>query len=124
MFRSLTRTKPRRLPGVTCCSSRTRNRSWSILTSMPFFRRVACKVAILSVSGTPNRSTCYDLAMAFARWDPLGDLLAMQQQLDRVSPSPSGWIPPVDLFENADRYVLTAEIPGLRREDVHIQVHD
>ena len=41
IFRNLTRTKPRRLPGVTCCSSRTRNRSTPTLTSMHFLRRVA-----------------------------------------------------------------------------------
>ena len=52
MLRSLTRTKPRRLPGVTCCSSRTRNRSCSILISMPFFRRVACMEAIMSSGRT------------------------------------------------------------------------
>lgn len=62
--------------------------------------------------------------MAFARWDPIGDLLAVQQQLDRLSPRPAGWVPPVDLYESEDRYVLTAEIPGLRREDVQIHVQD
>ena len=41
MLRNLTRTNPRRLPGVTCCSSRTRNRSAPILISMPFLSRVA-----------------------------------------------------------------------------------
>lgn len=62
--------------------------------------------------------------MAFARWDPFGDLLVIQQQLDRLSPSPSGWVPPVDLYESEDRYVLTAEIPGLQREDVQIHFQD
>src|SRR5262245_56583624 len=62
--------------------------------------------------------------MAFVRWDPLGDLLVMQQQLDQMSQKPSGWVPPVDLYESEDRYVLTAELPGLRREDVRIQIED
>ena len=62
--------------------------------------------------------------MAFARWDPIRDLLAIQQRLDRYSPGPSGWMPPVDLLETADRYVVIAELPGLRREDLDIQVHD
>ena len=62
--------------------------------------------------------------MAFARWDPIRDLLAIQQRLDRFAPGPSGWSPPVDLHETADRYVITAEVPGLEREDVHIHVQD
>jgi HSP20 family protein len=59
--------------------------------------------------------------VAFARWDPLRDLLAIQQRLDRFAPGPAGWQPPVDLYETADAYVLTAEIPGVDREDIDIQ---
>ena len=62
--------------------------------------------------------------MAFARWDPLRDLLAIQQRLDRFAPAPSGWTPAVDLLETADRYIITAELPGLKRADIDIQVHD
>jgi len=62
--------------------------------------------------------------MAFARWDPIRDLLAIQQRLDRFAPAPSGWIPPIDVHETADEYVITAELPGLGRDDVHIQVQD
>ena len=62
--------------------------------------------------------------MAFARWDPIRDLLAIQQRLDRFAPSPSGWTPPVDLLETADSYVIVAELPGLRREDVQIEFGD
>ncbi len=62
--------------------------------------------------------------MAFARWDPIRDLLAIQQRLDRFAPGPAGWVPPVDLHETGDRYVVTAELPGLKREDVEIHVHD
>jgi len=62
--------------------------------------------------------------MAFARWDPIRDLLAIQQRLDRFAPDPSGWIPPIDVYETADEYVITAEVPGLGRSDVQIQVRD
>lgn len=62
--------------------------------------------------------------MAFARWDPLRDLLAIQQRLDRFKPGPAGWVPPIDLHETQDEYVLTAEVPGLRQEDLHVQVQD
>jgi HSP20 family protein len=62
--------------------------------------------------------------VAFARWNPIADLLAIQQRLDRFTPGPSGWVPPVDLHETATEYVLTAELPGLRKEDLRIQTQD
>ncbi|HEY5618583.1 MAG TPA: Hsp20/alpha crystallin family protein [Vicinamibacterales bacterium] len=62
--------------------------------------------------------------MAFAHWDPIRDLLAIQQHLERFAGGPAGWVPPVDLHETPDRYVLTAEVAGLRREDVQIQLRE
>ena len=63
--------------------------------------------------------------MAFARWDPLRDLLAIQHRLDRLSSSgPQGWAPAVDLCETADAFIVTAELPGLAREQVRIEVQD
>jgi HSP20 family protein len=62
--------------------------------------------------------------MAIARWDPIRDLLAIQQRLDRFAPSPSGWIPPIDVYETVDEYVITAEVPGLGRDDVQLQFGD
>ncbi|MBI4265647.1 MAG: Hsp20/alpha crystallin family protein [Acidobacteria bacterium] len=62
--------------------------------------------------------------MAFARWDPIRDLLVIQQRLDRFAPGPPGWVPPVDLHETPDCYVITAELPGLQREDLQIHTHD
>ena len=62
--------------------------------------------------------------MAFARWDPIRDLLAIQQRLERFAPGPAGWVPPVDLHETADSYVVTAEVPGLHRDELEIRMHD
>lgn len=62
--------------------------------------------------------------MAFARWDPIRDLLAIQQRLDPFAPGPAGWAPAVDLQETAAEYVLTAELPGLKREDLEIHLRD
>jgi HSP20 family protein len=55
-------------------------------------------------------------------WDPVRDLLGMQERLEtlfgRTAP---GWVPPVDLAEVADGYRLTVELPGMQREDVQIE---
>ncbi len=58
--------------------------------------------------------------VAFTGWDPLRDLLAIQR--GRFAPGPGGWVPPVDIHETSSHYVITAELPGLKREDVHIHV--
>lgn len=62
--------------------------------------------------------------VAFARWDPIRDLLAIQQRLDRFAPGPAGWKPAVDLHETADEYVIAAEVPGMAREDLDIHIQD
>jgi HSP20 family protein len=63
--------------------------------------------------------------VAFARWDPLRDLLAMQHRLERLSSSgQQGWAPAVDLCETADAFIVTVELPGLMREHVRIDVQD
>ena len=62
--------------------------------------------------------------MAFAHWDPIRDLLAIQQRLDQFAAGPAGWVPPVDVHEAEDRYVISAELPGLTREDVQIHAQD
>ena len=54
-------------------------------------------------------------------WDPLRDLLALHEQLEQLSGTDAdGWTPPVDLYETADRYVLTAELPGLTRDQIEL----
>ena len=63
--------------------------------------------------------------MAFARWDPIRDLLAIQQHLERDAPSQAaGWRPPVDIQETDDRYVVTAEVPGVKQEDIQVAFND
>ena len=42
--------------------------------------------------------------VAFTRWDPLRDLLALHEQIGQlVGTDAPGWTPPVDLYETADR---------------------
>ena len=63
--------------------------------------------------------------MAFTRWDPLRDLLALQDQIGQLVGSDApGWTPPVDLFETAGAFVLTAELPGLSREQIDIHAEE
>jgi HSP20 family protein len=61
----------------------------------------------------------------FARWDPLQDLLALHERINRLAGMDTpGWMPPVDIFETPTAFVVTAEVPGLAREDVQVQVQD
>jgi len=63
--------------------------------------------------------------VSFTRWDPLRDLLALHEQLGHlVGTDAPGWTPPVDLYETAGDFVLTAELPGLRREQIEIHAED
>ena len=63
--------------------------------------------------------------MAFARWDPLRDLIALQEQIGHLVGSDApGWTPPVDLYETADAFVLTAELPGLARDQIEIHAEE
>ena len=63
--------------------------------------------------------------VAFARWDPVRDLLAIQLKMERLpAPAPQGWVPAADLCETADAYIVTAELPGVPRPQIRIDVHD
>ena len=63
--------------------------------------------------------------MGFTRWDPLRDLLALQEQIGQlVGTDAPGWTPPVDLYETADTFVLTAEVPGLLRSQVDVHAEE
>ena len=63
--------------------------------------------------------------MAFTRWDPLRDLLALHEQIGQlVGTDAPGWTPPVDLYETPTEFVLTAELPGLSREEIEIHAED
>ncbi len=63
--------------------------------------------------------------VAFTRWDPLRDLLALHDQIGQlVGTDAPGWTPPVDLYETAGAFVLTAELPGLSREQIEIHAEE
>jgi HSP20 family protein len=54
-------------------------------------------------------------------WDPLRDLQAWQERLSRHS---DAWAPPIDVYETADSYVVTAEVPGLTRDHIDLALED
>jgi HSP20 family protein len=63
--------------------------------------------------------------VAFTRWDPLQDLLALHERINRLAGTDEiGWMPPVDLYETVDRYVMTAEVSGLEQQDLQVQIVD
>ncbi len=57
--------------------------------------------------------------------DPLRDLRAWQERLERLAAQhATAWDPPIDVYETDDRYVITAEVPGLAREQVELALQD
>ena len=73
--------------------------------------------------------------MALIRWQPVNDVVSLQSDVNRLfntffdsprngSPRGSGWAPPMDLVERDDRFVLTADLPGLAESDVVVEVED
>ena len=58
-------------------------------------------------------------------WDPVRDLLTMQERLENLFGTPTtGWVPPVDLAELDDKYLMSVELPGLSRDDVVLDYQD
>ncbi|MEX2270258.1 MAG: Hsp20/alpha crystallin family protein [Vicinamibacterales bacterium] len=56
-------------------------------------------------------------------WDPMRDLLIMQERLDSLfGHATPGWMPLVDLYETANSYVIAAELPGMARKDFQIEL--
>src|ERR1700720_2127120 len=68
------------------------------------------------------------------RWDPFRELQEVQERLGQLVESGwSGgagsdvarlWTPLVDIEETEDAWIIEAEVPGVRREDVHVDVQD
>ena len=57
-------------------------------------------------------------------WDPFRDLLAFQDRLGGLHGRDSAWTPPVDVYETPNEYVVTAELPGLSRDDIQIELRE
>ena len=53
--------------------------------------------------------------------DPLADLRAWQERLERLSRHQGdSWSPPIDVYETEGAFIVTAELPGLARDQIEL----
>lgn len=74
--------------------------------------------------------------MANSQWDPLREMEELLARYGRSAPAQplahgrsehiatADWRPLVDIAETADLYLIEAELPGVKREDVRVGVDD
>lgn len=75
--------------------------------------------------------------MAVIKWDPLGNIVALQDRINKLfddsfpHPASAGqedpccaWTPHVDIYETDREIVIAADLPGVKREDVQLEVKD
>jgi HSP20 family protein len=74
--------------------------------------------------------------MTLVRWDPFRELEDMSERLNRVFSRPSlrtsgkenltvaDWMPTVDISETEGEYLIKAELPEVRKEDVKVTVEN
>jgi HSP20 family protein len=69
-------------------------------------------------------------------WPMFGRLSNLRDELDTLFELPfwsnlgrqtqlfSGWTPALDLYQNSDNVIAMVELPGMRKEDIEISLHD
>ena len=72
--------------------------------------------------------------MSLIRWDPFRDVMSLQERMNRLfsdtlargssEESTGTWAPPVDIYEDGEKLVLKAELPGVRKEDLEVKVEN
>jgi HSP20 family protein len=72
--------------------------------------------------------------MALIRWEPAREVDTLQSEVNRVFDAffgngPGGnrarrWVPAMDLVETGEHLVLRADLPGLTKDDVDLEVKD
>ena len=70
-----------------------------------------------------------------AQWSGIGRLSDLRDEIDRLFEAPladlarhsqllSGWTPALDMHEDKDNLIVKAELPGMKKEDIDISLHD
>jgi HSP20 family protein len=61
----------------------------------------------------------------------LGRLTDLREEIDRLFEAPlarasefPGWTPAFDVYEEKDNFVVKAELPGMKKEDINVSLHD
>lgn len=72
--------------------------------------------------------------MTIVRWKPFRDMLNIQDEMNRLfnayfAQSPEKgedmvWHPFVDISESDDGITVTAEVPGMKKEDIKVSIQD
>jgi HSP20 family protein len=73
--------------------------------------------------------------MDLVRWEPFNGLDRIQSRINeffdealgrsRAYPtSTNTWYPPVDILESRDSYLIRAELPGMKKEDINLEFRD
>ncbi len=75
--------------------------------------------------------------MTIVRWDPFKDVTVLQDRINRLFSESFGqtrdldddmrvcaWRPAVDIYEAENEIVLKAELPGINKDDVAVEVKD
>ena len=72
--------------------------------------------------------------MTLTRWNPFQEMEDLFQTFarrpalrgdgGRESVTPADWAPLVDISETDDEYLIKAELPEVRKEDVKVTIHD
>jgi HSP20 family protein len=73
--------------------------------------------------------------MAMVRWEPVRELDSLQSDMNRLfdrffgstsgnGPTQRRWIPAMDIAETDDSVVLRSDLPGVKEDDVQIEVKD
>ncbi len=64
-------------------------------------------------------------------WPTLGRLTDLRDEIDRFFEAPIartseflGWAPAFDVYEEQDNIVVKAELPGMKKEDISVSLHD
>ena len=69
-------------------------------------------------------------------WSPLRQLSSLSEEINRLFENPlaalpdgtqpflSGWLPAVDMFQDNDNVIVKAELPGMKKEQISISLHE